>query len=230
MSRTKVPWSALLLAVIATVSLNSMGDVPGTGSVTGRVKVLAPEGDGLRPTSNVVVVIEDVPNSDPSRLKSQRNAKITQRDRHFVPEVTVIPAGGAIEFPNEDFIDHNVFSLSRTRVFDLGLYRNPDSKSVTFQRPGVVDVYCNIHPDMAAKIKIVDTVHYAQVKADGTFSIANVPPGVYPLVAWQPYGEEYRGQVTVESGKTAKVELSLREGPHTRQHANKEGKLYGRYH
>lgn len=230
MSRARLAWSALVFAVVATASLNSIGSVAGTGSVTGRVKLLGLDGEAQRDASSVVVSLEAVPNSDPKRIGLSRNAKITQRDRRFVPEVVVITSGSTVDFPNEDLIDHNVFSLSRTRVFDLGLYRNPESKSVVFHRPGVVDVYCNIHPDMAAKIKIVDTVFYATVKADGSFDIAGVPPGVYPIVAWQPHGEEYRGQVTIEAGKSAKVEISLRQGSRSRQHLNKEGKAYGRYH
>jgi plastocyanin len=222
--------SALTLLALVTASLVSRSSATDTGTVSGHVKLMNAEGSGTRDPSNVVVLLENVPNADPKRLGVQRNARITQKDRRFLPDVAVVTAGGAVEFPNEDFIDHNVFSLSRPRLFDLGLYRNPETKSVTFNRPGVVDVYCNIHPDMAAKVKVMDTVHYAQPKKDGSFVLAGVPPGTYPIVAWQAHGEEYRGQVTVETGKTAKVELSLRAGTRSNVHTNKEGKPYGRYH
>lgn len=222
--------SAFVVAVLAAASLKSAVTVAGSGSVVGKVKLVGSDGEILRDVSRVVVILENVPNSDPKRLRMTRAAKIVQRDRRFTPDLAVITVGSAVEFPNQDFIDHNVFSLSRARVFDLGLYRNPESKSVTFHHAGVVDVYCNIHPDMAAKIKIVDTVYYARAKEDGSFDIPNVPAGTYPVVAWQPYGDEVRSQVTIEDGKTAKLELSLREGPHDRAHLNKEGKPYGRYH
>ena len=228
MSRKHLFWSMLALSGLVTASASSLGGLAG-GSVSGRVKFVGPDGEP-RDSSSVVVALENVPNSDPKRLGVSRNAKIVQKDRRFTPEVAVIMSGSSVEFPNEDLIDHNVFSLSRTRIFDLGLYRNPESKAVTFSRPGVVDIYCNIHPDMAAKVKVVDTVFYAQAKADGSFEIANVPAGTYPVVAWQPYGEEYRGQVTVENGKAAKVEIPLRQGARPPRHLNKEGKPYGRYH
>jgi plastocyanin len=221
-------WSILVASGLVTASVSSLGGLNG-GLVSGRVKFVGPDGES-RDSSSVIVVLENVPNSDPKRLGISRNARITQKDRRFLPEVAVVMSGSSVEFPNEDLIDHNVFSLSRTRVFDLGLYRNPESKSVVFSRPGVVDVYCNIHPDMAAKIKVIDTVFYAPVKADGSFEIANVPAGTYPMVAWQPYGEEYRGQVTIENGKASKVDIPLRQGARPPRHLNKEGKPYGRYH
>lgn len=228
-SRT-LGWSALVVAVVATASLKSAGSVASSGSLVGKVKLVGSDGEVQRDASQVVVMIEEVPNSDPKRIGLKRGAKIVQRDRRFTPDLAVITAGSTVDFPNQDFIDHNVFSLSRARVFDLGLYRNPESKSVTFHHAGVVDVYCNIHPDMAAKIKVVDTIYYARAKEDGSFDISNVPAGTYPVVAWQPYGDEFHGQVTIEDGKAARLELSLREGPHARAHFNKEGKPYGRYH
>jgi plastocyanin len=222
-------WSLLPILVLSAVSLPAVGARPDTGSVSGRVHLLGADGSELD-ASKVVVSLQDVPDSDPRRLHVQHNAKIVQRDRRFSPELTVITTGSTVEFPNEDFIDHNVFSLSQARVFDLGLYRNPDSKTVTFLRSGVVDVYCNIHPEMAAKIKVMDTIYYSQPAPGGAFALTGVPSGSYPVVVWQPYGDEYSGQVTVAAGQVTQIEITLHESARVRQHANKEGKPYGRYH
>jgi hypothetical protein len=124
---------------------------------------------------------------------------------------------------------HNVFSLSETAKFDLGLYKQGESKSITFRRTGVVDLYCNIHPDMVAKIVVVDTPFYAITGADGRFRLDGVPAGVYPVVAWQAQGARFRGEVTVTSGGNAALDIKLVEGPMSKTHLRKDGTPYGRY-
>ena len=105
----------------------------------------------------------------------------------------MVETGTTVEFPNDDRIFHNVFSLSQAAKFDLGLYKSGASKRVTFGAPGVVDVYCNIHPDMAATIKVVDSHHFAVTDADGRFRIEGVPAGTHRYVAWLRQGDEVRG-------------------------------------
>jgi hypothetical protein len=100
---------------------------------------------------------------------------------------------------------------------------------VQFSRPGVVDIYCNIHPQMAAKVKVLDTRYYAIAAADGSFAIPNVPVGTYPVVAWQPYGEVARGSITVEAGRSASVVLTLPPAEPKGRHTKKDGTPYGRY-
>jgi plastocyanin len=154
---------------------------------------------------------------------------IRQHNLRFRPHVTVIPRGSTIEFPNDDRVDHNVFSLSRPKRFDLGLYRSGTSRSVTFRRPGVVDIYCNIHPQMAAKVLVVDTPHYATATARGRFQIRDVPAGDYELVGWQPYGESFRRSITVRPRQTTNASFSLTPGRRATRHLRKDGTPYGRY-
>jgi plastocyanin len=195
------------------------------GAVGGRVTVIA-DGAPKSDASKVVVYLEGIA-ADVQPLST--TPQVHQHDQQFSPDLTVVTRGSTIAFPNDDKIFHNVFSVSEPARFDLGLYKSGESKSVQFERPGVVDVYCNIHPQMAAKIKVLDTPYYALTAANGSFFIPNVPPGTYPVVAWQPYGAEYRGTVTVASGGTATVSIQLTEGEKTRRHLRKDGQPYGRY-
>jgi plastocyanin len=194
------------------------------GRVTGTVTVVkdgAPKPD----RSGVVVYLEG---AGPVTPPAER-PRIKQKDQQFAPGLMVVPRGTTVEFPNEDRIFHNVFSVSSAARFDLGLYKSGETRQVTFKRPGTVDVYCNIHPNMVARVKVVDSPHYAVTGPDGRFAIEGVPAGTYPLVAWQAWGDERRGEVTVTEGGTATVKLELVEGKPDRGHLRKDGTPYGRY-
>ncbi|HEX8795961.1 MAG TPA: carboxypeptidase regulatory-like domain-containing protein [Polyangiaceae bacterium] len=226
---TRTPVLQIAAAATAAAALVLLVARPGVpappGAVGGKVTVIAdgsPKGDA----SSVVVYLEGIA-VDPQPLPT--TPQVHQRDQQFAPELTVVTRGSTIAFPNDDKIFHNVFSVSEPARFDLGLYKSGESKSVQFDRPGVVDVYCNIHPQMAAKIKVLDTPYYALTANNGSFFIPNVPPGTYPIVAWQPYGAEYRGSVTVAAGGTATVSIQLTEGEKARHHLRKDGQPYGRY-
>lgn len=219
----------LTLATAAAAGLILFVARPGVpappGAVGGKVTVVA-DGSPKDDASNVVVYLEGI-TADVQPL--QDVPQIHQREQRFAPDVTVVTKGSTIAFPNDDKIFHNVFSVSEPARFDLGLYKSGESKSVQFDRPGVVDVYCNIHPQMVAKIKVLETPYYALTSANGSFFIPNVPPGTYPVVAWQPYGADFHGTVTVTSGGTANVSIQLTEGEKPRHHLRKDGQPYGRY-
>jgi hypothetical protein len=199
------------------------------GVVAGQVSVIEAglAGDRKRGgNEGVVVFLDEVPGPPPRPLPPQ---VMRQRDSAFVPQVLAIPRGTTVEFPNEDKIFHNAFSLSEAARFDLGLYRGGVSRRVTFQRPGVVDVYCNIHPDMVAAIRVLDTGYFAVTDHSGAFRIAGVPPGKYPLIAWAPRSPEVRRTVTITAGGTTTTKLELRVGAAIPRHTRKDGTPYGRY-
>ncbi|EYF06806.1 carboxypeptidase regulatory-like domain-containing protein [Chondromyces apiculatus] len=222
--------AAVLAGLFVTLSrgshvVSAAGDSAGpSGTVTGTVTVLkdgAPRAD----RSGIVVYLEGAPGP----LVAAKGRAIQQKDLAFVPGVMVVTTGTTLEFPNEDKVFHNVFSVSKAARFDLGLYKSGSSKSVTLKNPGVVDVYCNIHPQMAARIKVVDTGYHAMTDANGRFQIKGVPVGTYPIVAWPAYGEEQRGTVTVTAGGLAALDLSVVEGKPSKRHLRKDGTPYGRY-
>ncbi len=116
-------------------------------------------------------------------------ATMKQQDQTFVPHVLAITVGTSVDFPNADLTFHNVFSLSKTKSFDLGRYARGQSKSVRFDRPGVVQVFCDIHSHMRAFILVFAHRFFAVTDASGRYSIPRVPPGSYTLAAW------YEGEV-----------------------------------
>jgi plastocyanin len=217
--------TTLSITVIATLALfpaetRSAADL---GSVTGTIRVTK-DGKARTDHSNVVVFIDGVPAPEVARKHA-----IRQKNLQFEPRVSVVVKGTTVDVPNDDKVYHNVFSPSRPARFDLGLYRSGSSKSVQFRREGIVDVFCNIHPDMTSRVLVVPTPLFAATDASGKFRIDGVPPGTYPVVAWHPYGSEVRGEVKVERGKAATVTLDVPEGERPKAHLRKDNTPYGRY-
>jgi plastocyanin len=187
------------------------------GTVRGKVNV--PSGEPV-----AYVYVENV--MAPA-VKGQHKV-IEQAGKKFVPNWAVVQRGTAIAFPNNDNIYHNVFSLSAGNSFDLGLYNSGgDPKSHTFSEAGPVDVYCNIHPQMAASVLVVPNKHFAKVKADGSFEIQGVPSGKRKVVAWAPGSRQSSEWVEVGAGGTADVNLKLESK--SPGHKNKAGQAYGSY-
>lgn len=134
-------------------------------------------------------------------------ARMQQRNRRFEPELLVIPIGSAVEFPNLDPIFHNIFSLSRTQLFDLGYYPEGHSRTVTFPRAGIVQAYCHVHPNMYGVIVVTSSPWFGKPAEDGSFSWSDVPPGKYRLMVWQKSAGLMHKKVVVPD--TGKVELSV---------------------
>jgi plastocyanin len=122
---------------------------------------------------------------------------LEQRQQAFAPRVLAVQAGTTVEFPNRDPVYHNVFSVSPPRRFDLGKYAEGQSRSVRFDKPGIVNVYCDIHSDMAAWIYVVPHHVFDQANAAGKFTLPELPAGHYVLEAWHPERGTRRIEVDV---------------------------------
>ena len=134
-------------------------------------------------------------------------AKMEQQNRRFVQETVVIPAGSKVSFPNLDPIFHNVFSLSKLKSFDLGNYPKGETRTVAFQQPGIVYVNCHLHPNMTAAIVVTPNAWSTKADRDGHFTIDDVPPGKYTVVAWHKTAGFFRQQV--EAGGSAQFLIPL---------------------
>ncbi len=220
MPRTKL--SLIVIASLATIPAETRSAAE-LGTVEGKIRVLK-DGKPRSDHSNVVIYLEGIPAST-----VERKHAIRQRNLQFEPRVSVVVKGTTVDFPNDDKVYHNVFSTSRPARFDLGLYRSGSSKAVQFKREGVVDVFCNIHPDMSSRVLVVPTTLFAATDASGKFRIDGVPVGTYPIVVWHPNGAEVRGQVKIERGKAASVTFDVAERERPKQHLRKDGTPYGRY-
>jgi hypothetical protein len=147
--------------------------------------------------------------------------------KRFQPRVVAVAKNATVEFPNADPIYHNVFSVSGTNRFDLGLYRSGATKSKTFETPGLVRIYCNIHPQMVGFVMVVDSDFVAVTGPDGAFRFDDVPPGPYVVKAWSEAGGEVATPVTARNA--AEPPLAIRidvSGFKPEPHKNKYGKDY----
>jgi plastocyanin len=134
---------------------------------------------------------------------------MAQRDTSFQPELIIIPVGTTVSFPNQDGFFHNVFSYSKAKRFDLGRYPKGEAKNVTFDEPGTISVLCEIHKWMRGAIVVVENKHHAVVKADGSFSLPDVPPGSYKLTVWHVERGTRTIDVTVPAAGSARVDVSF---------------------
>lgn len=198
--------AALMLSVWPAVA----GDVTLHIHITKRLtkKVVAPTVYDLRGTApGVIPAAPDLLNELDRTVvmlsgkvptpQNPQTITIEQRNSQFEPDLAVIPVGSTVEFPNDDPIFHNVFSLSHAKEFDLGYYPRSKSKSVKFDRAGIVQVYCHIHANMYAALVITDSPWYGKPGADGTVSFQNVPAGHYRASAWHKVAGLYQAAIDV---------------------------------
>lgn len=222
MRRSVLPLG-LLLAVLIVATAG--GQTPNTGSIVGHITLTTQvKGRALPSTAyptravgahdpialpevkNVVVYLKDV--TFHGTLPPTR-AELRQEHETFLPHVLAITRGSTVDFPNDDPIFHNVFSLSSAASFDLRRYPQGQSRSQQFPKAGIVKVYCNIHSHMSATILVLDHPYFAIPNLDGTFELPNVPAGQYTLVGWHERVGERRTGVRVERGRATTVDLSL---------------------
>jgi plastocyanin len=141
-----------------------------------------------------------------------KSAEMDQRDKAFVPKFLVVPRTTSVEFPNWDHFDHNVFSRSKAApAFDLDRYAYGMSKSREFENAGVIQVFCNVHPDMRAIIFVTPNPLFSRVDDDGQFEIPNVPSGKYDVVVWSDRCNEQHQSVSVDSIASASLTFTLEE-------------------
>jgi plastocyanin len=217
--KTRLRWAVIMMGLLClTAALPTSGPAqtrgvtirgrvelpPHTTSLTERRPSAGDLGDGpprdIAERRRAVVYFETAPKGAFEDRDSGR-VPLDQRHETFVPHLLAITVGTTVDFPNNDRTYHNVFSLSKARRFDLGRYAAGRSKSVRFDRPGIVRVFCDIHSHMNAFILVFTHRFYSVADAEGRYQIDHVPPGTYTLVAWVEgaISDTRSVQVTAES-------------------------------
>ena len=211
-----------LFFVLASVSDGS----PGPGYITGDVTVFQKKLFGKlkkkKDMSGVFVYITGFKSEAPDAIPD-----IVQEDRKFYPDILPVVVGQKVRFPNHDHIYHNVFSISPTKVFDLGQYKECDSpKCVTFEKPGLVPVFCNIHPQMLTYVIVLENNAYAMTDKEGDFQIGNVPSGTYTVNAWLPKAKHVSQKILIQPGQDVEAHLEIKEIIKMKPHTRKDGSDY----
>jgi hemoglobin len=166
---------------------------PAKGQLTGTLTLGGKAPDGL----GVVMLF-------PQKGGKKRVAKqrvIEQRGKEFAPHVMAVPVGSTVSFPNYDPIYHNVFSLSKSKAFDLGLYKSGETREVKLDKPGIIRLGCNLHASMSAYVVVVDAPHYVIPDAEGKFAFNSLAPGKYKVQAWNE-----------RSGDPTTTEIEIKDG------------------
>jgi len=156
--------------------------------------------------------------------------QLLTKGKEFTPHVLPVPVGSRVQFPNQDPILHNVFSVSPGNSFDLGIYRVGPPKEKRFEHPGVVRVFCNVHQAMVAYILVLDTPFYASPAADGTFRLTGLPKGAGKLTVWHEQAEPWSVELAlpVEEGAPPVQAKLVVVRPKLPPHLNKTGEAYTR--
>jgi len=177
-----------------------------------------------KPLHNAVVTFKPL-NNETSSIKTEP-VSIAQVNKEFVPEVSVVRVGTAINFPNQDSISHHVYSFSKAKTFDLPLYQGTPSEPVIFDTPGLVTLGCNIHDWMRAYVVVVDTPYYKISDANGDVSLGDIPDGDYRLEVWHPRQRKLYSQAVTINAQFAR-EIKIRVKPQFRSRRHSSGRSNG---
>jgi plastocyanin len=189
------------------------------GKITGTVKT-----KGLRSSADILVYVVKAPpvQEDLSRTKFIMD----QQNLTFNPHILPIPVGASVQFPNNDKVDHNIFSLSRTKKFNLGSYPPGESKTVLFDKPGIVELRCDVHAEMAAYIMVLKNPYFSvtddqgrfeipdskQLEQSGIKGIKDLPEGNYILKTWHEKLKTQKQKITIPKNGDVTVEITATRG------------------
>lgn len=193
--------------LLASAAVTRAGAGPDTGSLKGTI---AEDSTPAAPVAGAVVMVEGpyVP-----ALPTAAHAVVEQRNQAFVPHVLAVAVGTTVDFPNHDPVLHNVFSASPAKKFDVGMYDRGESRSVTFDTPGVVRIGCNVHPQMEAFVVVHTSPYVAVSDATGTYTIEGIRPGSYQVRVWHERLHERTVPVTVTAGGVQSLTVKLSAHP-----------------
>ncbi len=213
------------LVVLFSILSVALSVIAEAAELRGTVELVDKKGREERGVNTTIIYY--VPESTAESAPPEEFEMVTVR-KDFLPHVLAVPQGSTIRFPNEDPILHNVFSVSGENRFDLGLYRKGDEgKEHTFEEPGVVQIFCNVHHDMAAYVMVLDTPYFTSPNRDGTFSLEGLPAGSGTLHVWHERAESYTLDLELPVTDPLEIKMVLTR-VRIPKHRNKFGKPYPR--
>lgn len=219
----------VLIGVLSLLSVRAQAQ---NVTVSARVKVIDNRfsSESLH-AENVVVWLTPIGVEPTAKFVPKQPLVLVQHHKSFEPHLLVVPVGAVVQFPNRDPFFHNVFSLFEGKRFDLGLYEAGTTRNVSFDRPGISFIFCNIHAEMSAIIVALDTPYYGISNRKGEVVIPGVPAGHYTLKTWAETAlpenlNTLTREVTVSESSSSLGELEITAGMVSTAHKNKFGMDY----
>jgi len=191
---------ALAMLTVCLLRPTAAAAADPAGSITGQVGTKAPK---LR--AGVVVYLDKVSGSF---RPPARPVTLDQKGMRFVPHVLAVLKGQTVMFANHDPVSHNIFSPDNEK-YNLGTWGQGESKPHTFSTTGFYHQLCNVHPEMGGVIVVLDNPYFAVTADDGTFKIADVPPGSYTLKTWSEKLPQHSQPITVTAAAASNVHIDL---------------------
>ncbi len=191
----------IVVCIIFINSINAQDPVIKNGTITGTITVT-----GVKDTNDIVVYLENVAGIfEPT----EKNPVLDQKNLIFDPHVLPVLVGTTVKFPNSDYVRHNIFSPSKAKKFNLGTYSAGVVREVTFDKPGVVTLLCNVHTMMSAFIVVLENPYFTKTGPGGKFTINNVPPGTYKIKTWHEKLKEQIQDIKVNPGEIVTANFKL---------------------
>ena len=190
--------SLLRVAVPCVLLLPALRAAGQVGSITGKVDATPP-----KYLEETVVYLKDAKPAAP------RTLALDQKALKFQPKILVVAKGDTVKFLNHDTVAHNVYSPDG-EAYNLGTFKPQEERTHTFDQVGPYTQLCSIHPERLAFVFVAPSPHAAAVDAQGRYTIKDVPPGSYKLAVWNSHLKAPDKPVTVEAGKAATADFSLK--------------------
>jgi plastocyanin len=209
-----------LIAMLVAFGMLSVAPAH-AGTISGKIKLANVSGPVANQAAggkeNVVIWLEGVHDAKPPETP----VKISQRNLQFAPEFAIVVMGQKVEMPNDDDVVHNVYSFTGTSQFNLGLYGKGESRTVSFDQAGIVDVFCSIHHQMHARVFVVPSKYFANSLPGHSFTLTDVPPGRYVLKAWHERSHMIEKTIVVPASGSVTADITLENGAQTTTSAKK---------
>ncbi len=165
-----------------------------------------------KPVAAAVVTFTPAAGAQISAANRAGPFTMAQKNIQFAPYVLAVPVGATVDFPNQDRVNHHVYSFSPVQPFQFPLYGQGKKRSLRFDHIGTVALACNIHDSMSAYIRIVDTPYYATTDQSGRVTLKDLPQGAGTLTVWQPMldAPDHAVSRQAQAGGTQSFSLKLK--------------------